>query len=452
MPPLLPSSAPDFRWLAACILIAMLLRGGVCWQRTADLSTDPDGYLAIAVNLREGRGFSDSNHGPTAFRPPLYPLLLTPVSGEEQQFGRAGLHLILGALGVWLVWQAAGNLGFSPRGQFFAAGVFAVDPLLLRYSAIPMTETLAATLSAGLLAWLTLPVSATSPGPTTRWRWEVIAGILLGLGVLCRPTYAIFGGLLVVTWLWQHSWRPKSHMPTTTTPVSGLAGVLTICLLALLTVSPWAVRNWRVLGSPVWFTTHGGYTLLLGNNDAFYTEVVQQPWGTVWDGSRGPGQAAWINGVNARMDELGLNSELEQDRFLQQAAAQTIRRQPATFLRACLLKFTWFWNIGPQAAAAPDVPVAALWFVRGYYTLLWALLIAGAVQVQRAMWRGAASAAEWLPVFLLIGSFTLMHLVYWSDARMRAPLTPAIALLCAATGGVPASGGIRRNWPGISGG
>jgi hypothetical protein len=40
----------------------------------------------------------------------------------------------------------------------------------------------------------------------------------------------------------------------------------------------------------------------------------------------------------------------------------------------------------------------------------------------------------WLWATLLIASFATVHLVYWTDMRMRAPLTPALSLLAAIGG------------------
>ncbi len=56
------------------------------------------------------------------------------------------------------------------------------------------------------------------------------------------------------------------------TPRTYLLLVITICLL---TISPWAIRNWQVFGRPIITTTHGGYTLWLANNPAYYREVVE---------------------------------------------------------------------------------------------------------------------------------------------------------------------------------
>ena len=43
--------------------------------------------------------------------------------------------------------------------------------------------------------------------------------------------------------------------------------------------TPWAWRNARIFGEPVWSTTHGGYTLALANNPVYYAEVLDGPAG-----------------------------------------------------------------------------------------------------------------------------------------------------------------------------
>ena len=44
----------------------------------------------------------------------------------------------------------------------------------------------------------------------------------------------------------------------------------------------------------------------------------------------------------------------------------------------------------------------------------------------RQIWR---SSAVVLPIALI--SFTVVHAIYWSDVRMRAPIIPALAVLAA---------------------
>ena len=53
--------------------------------------------------------------------------------------------------------------------------------------------------------------------------------------------------------------------------------------LLMLTLAPWAVRNAHVFGRPIVTTTHGGYTLLLGNNPQYYDFLRAGGWSATWD-------------------------------------------------------------------------------------------------------------------------------------------------------------------------
>jgi hypothetical protein len=73
-----------------------------------------------------------------------------------------------------------------------------------------------------------------------------------------------------------------------------------------------------------------------------------------------------------------------------------------------------------------------------YYGLLFFGCAWAIIRFSQADWR------HWTPLLLLLVAFSLVHTVYWSNVRMRAPLVPAIALL-AATGWTRAVGGLRRD-------
>src|SRR4051812_37709214 len=86
------------RWLAAIVAVAILARWAVLVPGSGRLD-DPDSYLLLARSLADGRGFT-LNGRPTAYRPPLYPLVLAPLVatlGDRLAWGVAGLHLALGA-------------------------------------------------------------------------------------------------------------------------------------------------------------------------------------------------------------------------------------------------------------------------------------------------------------------------------------------------------------------
>lgn len=148
------------------MLIAVVVRSAVLIIGAGSLQDDPDAYARLAVNLAESGvlGFEDPADGrvePSAFRPPLYPLLLSLVvsGGDCSRLGVAVLHLLLGTLSVWLVLSIARSLQL--RWAPVAAMAFAVDPLLLRASQLVMTETLATFLAlAAWRLWLALPLGS----------------------------------------------------------------------------------------------------------------------------------------------------------------------------------------------------------------------------------------------------------------------------------------------------
>ncbi len=273
----LPCPAPDrhltrgFLALWAVLVLALALRAAAVAGRWEQLSRDPDAYRLIAENLREHAVFSRSQAGqsvqPTAFRPPLYPLLLAALAWQGQVTPAlvAGLHLVWGVLSVWLLWRVAQRWQLGAWSYLAALGV-AVDPILLNQAAEVMTETTATLLAIAALLALTRMSQRETPGSA------LLAGLMLGLATLCRPTFLIWAAL-VCLWL-----TLTSRLQRRT--IGKVALVLVGVLLALL---PWIVRNQLALGKPIVATTHGGYTLLLGNNPPFYRHLQQHTWGSVWD-------------------------------------------------------------------------------------------------------------------------------------------------------------------------
>ena len=193
---------------------------------------------------------------------------------------------------------------------------------------------------------------------------------------------------------------------------------------AVACVAPWAVRNAVVFGEPVFTTTHGGYTLALANNPAYYEEVLHGPPGAVWGGHR---QWLWWDAVNRAGRGL---PEPEADRRLRHEAETFIASRPREFARAALARLGRFWGVAPAAGvyATPLRVACAVWTAP-----LWVAL--GLGLSRRGTWRWPrAAAAAWLV------ALTLVHAVYWSDMRMRATVVPAVALV-AASAVLPGHGG-----------
>lgn len=421
------------RCFFALFLILFLaggLRIALVYLQTDQLQQDRDAYIAIADNLATGHGFSSGNSTklekiqPTAFRPPLYPVLLSVIYFlKAGSIGVGVVQIILGVLTVWLTWRTGIRLQMK-EAALVAAAIVATDPVLLQYTTFSMTEVPSAFLTS-LLLYLLVTTRSSEPAleekqalfPLSFW-----TGIVWGLAILCRPTYLAFFGI----WIMVRFAGSVLHKLRILKPVSlkksEWSQMTYLAAGIILAVSPWFIRNLFVFHAPILTTTHGGYTLLLGNNPVFYEEVVQKPWGTVWSGES---LDAWQRSLEQHISQEipPIKTEQERDRWMYERAKHNIAAQPDLFVQACILRFKRFWNISPLTSSTLiSVPLIG-WGIAGYYAVI---LIGGLGGVFLVVWN---KEQKWEPIIWLIASFTLVHLFYWTNMRMRAPLVPAIALL-----------------------
>jgi hypothetical protein len=244
---------------------------------------------------------------------------------------------------------------------------------------------------------------------------------LFGACALCRPTIWPTA-LLVAAWL---AWESLRARRLSRVSIVGAAVAAVTCAAV---VAPWTIRNWKVLGSPVVTTTHGGYTLLLGNNAEFFKHVAERPLTELWS-DREPDrfQQDWLARLTAqRQQEIGYHAdEVAQNQWMYQQAWKSIAAQPGLFLRACALRFVLFWNVMPLLPSRSNLPRSVSWALCVGYVAELILFVAGLVGLARSWDR------RWVLPHCVILNFTAVHLVYWSNMRMRAPLVPLIALVAA---------------------
>ena len=383
--------------LWSVILLAVLLRA-VVMVRASGTFDDPDNYVPLARSLAAGDGFMLRGR-PTAYRPPLYPLMLAPLisrGGDPAFLGIALLHLGLGAGTVWLTAAAAKGSDLS-RGQVaIAALVTACDPVLVWQSRSVMTETPAAFLTAATLAALCQP----------GWLGPVLGGLGFGLAALCRPSLLAGAVLTIMAALAVRPGELRLRLMR--------GGLLALTLVIVL--SPWMIRNALVVGAPVWATTHGGYTLALANNPVYYDEVLNGQPGRVWTGHD---QWIWWDSVNSATKGM---SEPEADRYLSAQVGNLARNRPVDFGRAILARLGHFWSLAPAASVYSG---GARWATMAWTIPLWAAVCVSLLQP--GLWRWPRIAAPLIAIGL-----TLVHALFWTDVRMRAPIVPAIALMAAA--------------------
>jgi 4-amino-4-deoxy-L-arabinose transferase-like glycosyltransferase len=404
-------SSRQGRLLLLAIVLATLVRAVVVIVLSANFREDPDAYRMLAETLYHHGVFGVRQDRPTAFRPPLYPLLLAPWTGgaglTRAEIG--SLHVLLGLATLLATIAVARRWGLSWRQQIAALALVALDPILLYQSTFVMTETLA-TLLAVLVLW-TLPHAVPPEGTPPQFvRRGLAAGVALGLAMLCRPTFLLWlPGILVGFARADGKLRQRSL---------AAAG----CLVGLvLVLAPWTVRNWYLFGKPIFATTHGGYTLWLANNEYLYEYWRTGPHDSVWEATPIDNEQAQI----AR--EVG-GDEVAADRVAYARAWESMRRDPEMFFRGCLDRWRQLWQPLPHRLTVPE-PAAhrtARWLIAAWYGGLYLLALLGAYRIG---WRW--TRPPWIWGLTLLLAITVAHTFYWSNMRMRAPLIPVVALVAA---------------------
>ncbi|NND99754.1 MAG: hypothetical protein HKN47_20740 [Pirellulaceae bacterium] len=441
------------------LAITLAIRAAITFWNFDSFSADPDAYRALAQTLSEtgvyGLPDPQGQGRATAFRPPLYPYLLSWFSpgGELSRLAVALLHLVLATITVWLTMLTCGRL--IDRGRMgpatMAAGLLvAIDPILTQQSTQIMTETLATTIAIAIIWWWArsadLPSSDNqSPNPPARLpaTWPIVLGLLLALAYLCRPTFLVWA-----VWLTFASYFVcRDARLRQRTRLRRIARALVVGTIVAIAVVAWTLRNQHAIGHPVWATSHGGYTLLLANNPSFYDYLQNGSWGDAWDAQPflnayahrydGDPQTAdfwnqdWpsqrnINNAqhDASTDQREPVTEHDDDQRAYLAARATIDRQRGMFLWSCLVRVGRLWSPLPHHTSGRSwTPILVVGL---FYTLVYLAAVA-------TLWRlgREAFSRKWWAIWTLALTLSAVHAVYWSNLRMRAPIVPAIAILAA---------------------
>jgi 4-amino-4-deoxy-L-arabinose transferase-like glycosyltransferase len=243
------------------LAIALLLRIGYL-EATPDydLVHDAWGYDYHARSIATGIGYGLSHERPTAFRPPGYPFFL---AGVYDLFGVAEsprperlpvaryAQAVIGTVIVALIGLLARQL-WDRRVALVALGLGAVYVPLILIGGALMSEPLFVALMLGALAAV-----VHCRRSRHRWRWLLLTGVLAGLASLTRAN-----GLILLLPLAFAVWdlRPRWSLRALAPPAA-------LVVVALLTVSPWTIRNAVELDAFVPVSTQLGSALAGTYND-----------------------------------------------------------------------------------------------------------------------------------------------------------------------------------------
>lgn len=234
-----------------------LLGDGLAFHQIANLLADGHGYSSPGPFLATGEEV------PTADKPPLYPLLLTPfsiISGGTWQ-----AHQVAGALIGTATVVAVGLLGRRLGGDrvgLVAAGLAALYPVLVATDGSLRSE------SPFALATALVLIAAYRFLDRTNARRAAVLGAAIGLAALARSEAVALLVLMVLPL----AVRGARHGPRR-------AALVAVSVAACgLVLAPWLVRTWIQLDAPVAISTNSGGLLAGANCDEVYSGDFLGQW------------------------------------------------------------------------------------------------------------------------------------------------------------------------------
>lgn len=287
----------------------------------------------VARSLASGHGFSDPlkvPSGPTAWLPPVYPLVLAGIFKVLGIYSTASAVMIrvfnsvVSALTCIPIFFIARS--FSKRMGLWAASAWALFPHGVWAAAVITWDSSLSALILCCLVWLTLDLQ--KGRPISAWAGY---GALWGFGELTNATMVAALPLLLA-WLWF-----RQHFLLRTWI---LRSAVTI-LACLMVMAPWLVRNYRVFHQPFLIKSNLWLEFMVGNgvNQWSYTITAVHP--------------------DHNLSELRDFVERGEVRFMAEKKRQAIdflRHHPALYLWLCLRRFvyvwTGFWSLSRQFMAS----------------------------------------------------------------------------------------------------
>lgn len=397
-----------------------------------ELRNDTDSYLILATNLARhgvfGKAASpgDAEIIPTACRPPFYPVLLSLVaddSGEITLARTAVLNFALGLLTVAMVWafvrKAAPD---QPLAAVVAVLLIGLDPMLVFFSSQAMTETPAACVAAASCWLFALAIESNRLAPVLG------LGAVLGAATLTRTTFLPLLPLALVALLW---FRSRSAQGGVKRLLPGMRAAVMLVLGALLVVGPWMVRNHRIFGRPFVTTAHGGYALAVANSPDYLSYVAsggrqRGPWSLETFDARLARDYPELSAYDShgRTRPSGPHDELAMDSFLYKLAFEWIGADPRAFAYLAADRLAQFWNPVPHKSESRESMAQFVvrmgfgaWYATCFLAAFTGLLVVGR-RLEKSPWL-------WPAVICLV--FTGIHLFFWTNLRMRAPVMPCVA-------------------------
>jgi hypothetical protein len=369
-------------WLMA---LAFVLRLGVRFCMGSDnfFESGYSFFFEIAQSIAKGNGFSPYGVS-TAFRVPLYPILLAGLTLGHKAFWPVAIaQSLIGAgtaFGAALLAHQIFGGPLGARTAILSTGMTAIYPYYVVHDTA-LQETSLFTL---LTIWAVIVVQRSAR--TGELQSAALGGLLLGLDVLTRATIAPFAALAA---LWLIGRRRTG-------------GGLLYALILALTVSPWLWRSYELTGVPT-LSTETGTELWTGNNGFLFRHYPEESS----DISKEEAMNALTSQDHEELKRLQYNEALTDHWFLLRGLSY-ICSHPWSTVRDDLRKVGAAFGWLPSARKSM---IANLVYALSYGPVM--LLGLWGMWRRRLRWREDALLYE------LFATFVLVTAVFFGDTSHR---------------------------------
>lgn len=414
-------------WIALAVRLLVILIGHTYKIRTRDHNWE-FGYEAgrLASHLVTGQGYSspfNGPSGPSAWLPPLYPLLMAGcfklfgVYSRLSAFMIMAIDSVFSALTVPAVYEFARRC-FDAHGLFrrrskmaapvavWCAWVFALHPEVIQY---PIHWIWEMSLSTCLFAWALVIAlrlrgvgyegqGSRVEGQVGLWIWF---GLLWGLVALANATLLSVLPFAIGWILWT---RIRESGPW-----SPIAGAFLSCVIVGVVMTPWIVRNERAMHA--FIPTRSNFGIEFWN--ATRWQYGAFPWGSAVP-------------LNTAEDEWKLFAQMGEVKYAHmrgQQAIANIKAAPREYLRDTMLRTQFFWYIWPHPMEAKPVSEAFRLFNYGFISTCGLL---GLLLVMKRRVPG-----RWL-MFWVMMLVPIPYYLVTVQARFRYPMEPVMCVLSVA--------------------
>jgi 4-amino-4-deoxy-L-arabinose transferase-like glycosyltransferase len=390
----------SFFWM---VVIAFALRfGTIVIGHTYKFRTSRDNFGfgwemgRIGQALAEGHGFSDPFDvptGPTAWEPPLYPLLIAGVFklfgvySHLSAFVLLVINSIFSALTCIPLFLIARRC-FSEKVAVWTAWTWALLPYIIYWCTRWVWETSLSALLFAVLFWLALTMEEREG-----IKWWAVFGFLWGVAALNSPVLLSF---LPISGLW--AWYHRAKLGK-----KSLGGVVLASLIFFACLAPWLVRNYRTFHKPVFLRSNFGAELRMGN------------------GPNADGTWQWYLHPTQNLNELHKYERMGEIAYVaerQHEALEWMKQNPARFVWFSFKKFVYYWAGVPKSSNIPPPEVKNALFLASSILCFWGL--GRAIRKRRP--------GAWL-FFLVLATFPFVYYIVFPHARYRHPIDPEIGIL-----------------------